>query len=481
MKKLLSLVLALAMMMMVGAALADPSTPSITINPANPATVENVAINYSAYRILEADIGNDPVVAEDGSTTTNGQVAYYVTTADRVAQLTATNLFNISQVGNTNKWYVELKGTTTADQLVTAFSASSFDLSKFDKVDFDKTASETNAASGNIAPGYYYITSSLGSKIALQTLTAVTINEKNSYTTDDKSIPEADKNSEIGKVITYTLTVNVPASANKEIVLKDTMSRGLTYKGVQTQKVGEDDFLGTVAYNATPAADGSTSFTITYTAAQITNLVANGAKTIVVTVNAMVNDEAAIETDIPNTLDLTYGNEYDAIPDTVNTKTYKVTFDKEDNNGNQLPGAEFKLTKNTTNDKDSTSEWIPLIEVAAGQTYRIATADEITAAGNNLVEKIVTNGNTVTINGLDLDDTYFLVETKAPTGYNILENHVELTKDATAFIHKDIQNNKGTELPSTGGIGTTIFYAVGGLMVLGAAIIMVSRRKAEAR
>ncbi len=476
MKKILALVLALVMVAVLGLAFADPS---ITIDPQDPASVAGVAIDYVAYRILEADIGDDPVVAADGSTTTHGEVAYYVTTADRVAELEETNLFNISRVGDTNKWYVELKSSsTTADQLIAAFSASTFDLTKFASVTFDKTASETNAASGNVDPGYYYITSSLGSKIALQTLTAVQINEKNSYTTDNKEIPEEDEDSEIGKVITYTLTVNVPASANKQIVLTDTMSRGLTYKEVQTQKVGDDDFEGTVVYNSTPAADGSTSFTITYTAEQITNLVADGAKTIVVTVNAMVNGEAAIETDIPNTLDLNYGNVYQAVPDTENTKTYKVTFDKEDNDGNQLPAAEFKLTKVAANTKDSTDGWLGLVAVTPGQLYRLATADDAAA---DIIDTIVTDGHTVQINGLDIDLTYYLVETKAPTGYNILTDHVELEKntEGTLFVHQDVVNNKGTELPSTGGIGTTIFYIVGGLLVIGAAVILVARRKAH--
>ena len=477
MKKLVSIVLALALVLLcVGAAMADPS---ITINPANESNVENIDIDYVAYRILEADIDTDPVVAADGSTTTAGTVAYFVTTQDRADELAETNLFNITRVGTTNKWYVELKSaSTTADQLVAAFSAETFDLSKFESTSFDKAANETNAQSGNVDPGYYYITSTLGSKIALQTLTAVTINEKNDYTTDDKIIPEEEKNSEIGKVITYTLEVNVPVTANKAITLTDTMSRGLTYKGVQTQSPIE----GTVAYNSTPDANGATSFTITYTAEQIAALVAGktSPEKITVTVNAMVNGDAAIETDIPNTLDLDYGNVYQAIPDEEDTKTYKVTFDKVDgtNKTTKLTGAEFKLTKVSANTATTADGWMGLVAITPGQLYRLATADDDAA---NIIDTIVTDGNTVQINGLDFDLTYYLVETKAPTGYNLLAEHVELTKDTTdkVFIHQNIENNKGTTLPSTGGIGTTIFYILGGLLVVGAAVILVARRKAQ--
>ena len=460
MKKILALVLALAMILMVGAAFAG----TITINPVNPAETTNVKIDYTAYQIMEADIGEGDAVA------------YFVTTEDRAAQLTATNLFKVTQVSGANKWVVELKDdSTTAQDLVEAFSASTFDLSKFTSSTFDKAVGETTAVSSDLAAGYYYVTSSLGSKIALQTVKNVTIDEKNDYTTDDKTIPEEDLNSEIGKVINYTLTVNVPVTANREIILTDTMSKGLTFQNIVSQTPIEGSISEVEA-----AANDATKFTITYSEDQIKNLVAEKTETqtITVVVAVMVNAEAAIETAIPNTLDLKYGNVYDAEPVHVDTETYKVTFDKEDNSGTLLSGAEFKLTKNGDNNAESESDWLGLVAITAGQTYRLATKDDEAA---NIIDTIVTDGHTVTINGLDIDLTYYLVETKAPTGYNILTSHVELTKntEGTQFVHQDVVNNQGTELPSTGGIGTTIFYILGGLLVVGAAVILVARRKAQ--
>ena len=120
------------------------------------------------------------------------------------------------------------------------------------------------------------------------------------------------------------------------------------------------------------------------------------------------------------------------------------------------------------------------VEVAAGQTYRVATAAEITEAAETLKDKIVTNGNTITINGLDGDLTYNPKEIKAPTGYNLMSpDTVELAPADHLFAHQDIENNKGTQLPSTGGMGTTIFYVIGGILVLAAAIILISKRRVQ--
>ena len=470
---------------------ATVSTPGITIKPnITSGITENgdsdVTITYTYYKILTADIGEDPTGAPNQ---TGGKVAYYVTSSTQAVAIaglkTSDNktIFNVTEVEGANKWYVELNTDTnaTGEQIATAFNDATF-LANFT----EETYANTNGGDAvlpNITAGYYFIKSSLGSKMAVQTLTEVEINEKNEYVTDDKTIPTTDQNSQIGQEITYTLTVNVPATATEQIVLTDTMSKGLTFKEIKSQKIGTTDATaaqqGTVSA-VSAAENDATKFTITYTADQVKALVADGtAKVINVEVTVIVNEEAAIDTGIPNTLDLKYGNNYDAVPKSVETKTTKVDFDKVDGS-TKLTGAEFKLTKNTANTKDSTSDWIKLVEVTAGETYRIATAAEITTAGSTLVDKIVTTGKTVTINGLDLDDTYFLVETKAPTGYNILDSHVELTKEDSAFVHQDIQNNKGSVLPSTGGIGTTIFYIIGAVLVLGAGVLLVTRRRMNA-
>ena len=485
MKKIFALLIAMVMILgMSTSVFAAGETPSITIKPNNDSEVtDSTTITYTYYKILTASIDTDPEVGLDGATTKDGVVAYYVESeaqANAIAGLKKGEnaIFNVTRVGTTNKWYVELNEDTNAsgEDIADAFNDETF-LANFTKQEY--TSNGGDAVLPDVSAGYYFIKSSLGSKMAVQTLSPVTINEKNDYVSDDKTLPTTDEYSQIGQDITYTLTVNVPATATEQIVLTDTMSKGLTFKEVKSQKIGNTDATdaqkGAVS-EVTAAENDATKFTITYTADQVKALVADGsAKVITIEVVVTVNGDAAIDTDIPNTLDLKYGNNYNAVPKTVNTKTTKFDFDKVDGTDKttKLTGAEFKLLQG--------SNVIKLVKVEEGKTYRVATATEITAAADTLVETIVSNGNTITINGLDGDLTYKLKETKAPTGYNLMNpDTVDVEPENHLFVHKDIENNKGTQLPSTGGMGTTIFYIVGAILVIGAGVVLVTRRRMNA-
>ena len=481
MKKLMALVIAMVMMLAMGTTVfateggeggeggetpsqtVTVSTPSITIrSTATNADTQKDTTSYKAWELLKASIAEDPT--SEGATQSGGKVSYYVTT--EAAKNALSSLFTFTQVGTESKWYATPKDGLTAEAIVNALknkTDAEMTAAFGSPVEFAQTIPGGTATSGTVDAGYYFIKSSLGSNIAIQTLTAVTIDEKNEYVTDEKTIPEGDENSEIGQDIEYTLTVNVPASANDTIVLTDTMSKGLTYKSI-TQ---DANITGTVSEVAAAAGD-ATKITITYSAEDIKALVANGSATITVKVKVTVNSEAAIDTNIPNTLDLKYGNNYEAVPSTVNTKTTKATFDKVDgDNGDKLTGAKFKLLKGATT--------VNLIEVTPGEVYRVAAPDDATT---DIITEFVTAGKTITINGLDFDETYKLEETEAPAGgYNKLSEPVELEKDTTTFIHTDVENNKGSVLPSTGGVGTTLFYIIGAILVVGAGVILVARRR----
>ena len=480
MKKIFALLIAMVMVLgMSTSVFAAGETPSITIKPNNDSDVTtSTTITYTYYKILTASIDTDPEVGLDGATTKDGVVAYYVENENQANAIAGLKkgenaIFNVTRVGTTNKWYVELNKDTNAsgEDIATAFNDETF-LANFTKQEY--TSEGGDAVLPDVSAGYYFIKSSLGSKMAVQTLSPVTINEKNEYVSDDKTLPETDEYSQIGQDITYTLTVNVPATATEQIVLTDTMSKGLTFKEVKSQKIGTTDATDAQKGTVSPvsaAENEATKFTITYTADQIKALVADGtAKVINIEVVVTVNGDAAIDTDIPNTLDLKYGNNYNAVPQTVNIKTTKFNFDKVDGTDKttKLTGAEFQLKLEGTA--------VNLVEVEEGKTYRVATGTDTTTTTT-----IKTNGNTITVNGLDGDLTYQLEETKAPTGYNKLDSAINVTPNENhVFVHQDVENNKGTQLPSTGGIGTTIFYIIGAILVIGAGVVLVTRRRMNA-
>ena len=461
--KVLALVLAFALVL---GLTVSASAASITITSTAPDTADAETTVYTWYQILIADMDND--IATDATTgQVSGEgVAYYVEDADLAAAIAATGVFTVGTASTatdgSTRYYVELAEGKDIDDITPALATL---VEAGDYIDTDTFAQTTpggEATSGTVDPGYYYITSTLGDKVVVETLADVKIETKNSYPSVDKTIAGADESSEIGSLVTYTLTVVVPASANDKIVLTDTMDDGLDFSAITSVSNGTDS----VAYTLNPAAPAKTDKTFTITFAK-DDVIANQGKTITITYQAMVNESAAIETDIENEVVLDYGNNYTSVGESTNTKTYKATFDKVDGSSNKLAGAKFQLLKG--------SDPVALVEVTKGEIYRIATPDEIDAGGT--VTEMETTGQTITINGLDLDESYALHETKAPEGFNELESDTTLAVGSDTFVHADIVNQKGSVLPSTGGIGTTIFYIVGGLLIVAAGVLLITKKR----
>lgn len=470
MKKIMALVLVAVMMMALSV---SAMAASITITSTAPDTAAADTTEYTWYEIFKADMDSD-ITTDDTTGQVSGKgVAYYVETEALANAVADTGVFTVGTASTASdgstRYYVELASGKGIEDVKTALAtlvaANDYIATGSFEQDYDKEDSSTDktAVAENLEPGYYYITSTLGDKVVVETLADVTINTKNSYPGVVKEIDEADANSEIGSLVTYTLTVTVPESANDTIVLTDTMSSGLDFSEITSVSNGTDD----VTYTLSPEEPAKTvkTFTITF---DKDDVIANQGKTITITYKAMVNEDAEIETDIPNEVKLDYGNDYTSVPSEVNTKTYQATFDKVDGSSNKLAGAKFQLLKGTTP--------MSLVEVTKGEEYRVATPAEITAS-TGIVTEMETTGKTITIKGLDLDESYALHETKAPAGFNELTSDEPLTAGETTFLHVDVVNQKGSVLPSTGGIGTTIFYVVGAVLVLAAGILLVTKRR----
>ena len=482
MKKLFALMLALALMLTVicafaeneggeGQTTATTSTPSITITTTSKAAEAAVdTTSYTWYRILEADIGKDPTINDVYQS--GGSVSYHTDTQAKATALQGTGLFKVTRVGETNRWYVELNDPNTTGAQIAA-ALSELDLSIFPHDTFEQEAVAGTATSGPVDPGYYYVESTAGKNVAVQTLTAVTIVEKNEFPTVEKKVDETDENAQIGDEIMFTIKVKIPSTANDEIKLTDTMTDGLSYKSIDSVKMGGTD-VGESAYSVEPAADNS-SFVLTLPKALVEEAAtaAESESTKVTEVEivctAVLNGDAQTDTPEKNQVVLDYGEHYTTKPKEAEVKTYEFKFNKVDGTtGDQLAGAEFQFLMNGTPMK--------LIEVEAGKEYRIAMPDE-----TGTTETITTIGETVRIYGLDTDvQAYSLQETKAPTGgYTILKDPTPVKASDGSFGEIDVENNEGTVLPSTGGSGTMIFYVIGGLLIIGAAVVLVARRKAQ--
>lgn len=197
-----------------------------------------------------------------------------------------------------------------------------------------------------------------------------------------------------------------------------------------------------------------------------------------------------------------YGDGIGETPlETTVTFTYKFVVDKVDPKGNPLTGAEFTLSKFIA----------AYTAVPAGKTEADLEADGYVyhnganAWGKfeNVGAAVITEGDTrFTFNGID-DGYYKLEETKVPDGYKKMEDlYFQITAShtvteitelravvrggssqtldttaATGTVHAVIENHTGIELPSTGGMGTTVFYILGSIMVLGAVVLLVTKKR----
>ena len=403
----------------------------------------------------------------------------------------------------------------------------------------NKTGTGTALTSGDItlADGYYLVvdtTADVGKGGAyntalLQVVGNINITAKTDAPTFEKKVLEDDKYNQnegygtgyndiadynMGDAVPFKLIGSVPDMSRYDTykyIFHDTLSEGLTLNGNSIQVYVASDKAGadkTEITGWTKEVEGQ-SFTVSFTDLKTVSGVSQG-KYIIVEYTATLNQNAVVGlVGNPNTGYLEYSNKPDqsGSGDTNNTGntpedkvivfTYELDTTKVDGQEitKKLEGAEFKL--HNAEDKWATVDSNSNITGWADSEERgsILTSDE-----NGLFKVI----------GLD-DGTYYLKETKAPTGYNLLSSEItvvitatttngqtwtngeasfaltklEVTADSTAgtgnvstgIASITVANNKGATLPSTGGIGTTIFYVLGTILVLAAAILLITRKR----
>lgn len=308
------------------------------------------------------------------------------------------------------------------------------------------------------------------------TLTGAEVTAKKSPTSVDKIVADDDHVVAIGDIVTYTIEAYVPFidaanTDNRTFTITDKITGADYYLAGPNSvnnvtMVGKDGQVGTIVVNE----DGK-GFTI-----DLSELVAdtsnpNAGKKITVTYTAKVKELTVENTAGSHTADATYGG--NNVP--VKLFTGEITLLKygDSDEANVLKDAEFEVSK----DEAATPLKFKLQE---NGNYRYApdAEDASTVVKTNAEGKIVVEGLNV--------GTYHFKETKAPEGYSINTDGKDITLTqtgvATAIVKASgkLNDTKLNALPSTGGIGTTIF-TIGGcaIMIVAAGLFFATRRKTQ--
>ena len=370
--------------------------------------------------------------------------------------------------------------------------------------------------------GYYFVKDTgaivdgeIATKFMVRVVGDAEVNIKAEAPTIDKKIVNTDGNeanhtsANIGDQVEFKLTAKVPDMASFDtytFTISDTLSKGLTFDATSVVvKIGTNTLTADTNYTLGALDTSTNTFTITFTKAQLGNYVkhADGAE-IVVTYRATLNSKALTTDKETNTAKLEYSNNPSNSEDkgtTPDVPTYIYNFnidvDKYDgtdgttNTGKKLENAVFVLYK-----KDGTNKEYYKWNEDSKKVEWVSEADKATATS-----KTTDATGKATFEGLKAG-TYYLEEITAPKGYNKLKDSVKVkieptydttngTLDTSAndcklkqdttnkhyYQVQSISNKAGAVLPSTGGIGTTIFYVLGSILVLGAAVLLIVKKR----
>ncbi len=376
------------------------------------------------------------------------------------------------------------------------------------------TADSEGATFEGLPFGWYLVGTTLGSLCSIDTVNQdVTIDEKNPTPTAEKEVKDSktdeswtdEDTAEIGDTLSFEVFLKDVAHSTN-LCMHDEMSTGIDFtKGSVHVYVGypaegvtdlfnDDTTVWTevstseTTWTENDSCGDECTFELSFDDSWLDGL--NDGAVIKVTYDGVLNENAEQTGEFwdteTNSLHLTYGAQSTSTTVTTTTDTVGFELHKVDGDGETLTGAEFSLYR------DAEHTDIVSFVIEDENIYRVATADDVTTT-------TTIEAGDVSIIGLH-EGTYYLVETKAPEGYNMLTSDVVITITATfdatgevtgetitvdgttiSGTDVDVVNNAGTELPGTGGMGTTIFYIIGGILVVGAVVVLITRRRMSNR
>lgn len=466
--KLAGLLLALVMVISALPIMAFAAADSYTITITNAVDGKT----YSAYKIFDIeslDLTADPVKA-----------TYKVLDPNPVA-----SLFNGTNGLGDKCFVIDEQGYVTAvdgvaDADLAAFAKAALEL--VSTADATATAASGSAVIDVGEDGYFLVDSTIGSLCILTSAAnTATIAEKNTEPTVKKEVTAigtdtTDKaTASIGEVVSYSVAITADEGA-ENYVYTDKMDAGLTWSGSVVVNDGTADLTADDDYTLVTTGLGTgETFKVVFDQDYLDTI--EDETTITITYTATVNENAISDTgSIDNSADLTYGDDGVATTSTASINTYSFDVVKTDASKNVITGAQFKLYDAATGGNE-----IKVVKLADG-SYRVALSTET---------GVVIEAGEANIDGLG-NGTYYLEEVKQPDGYNKLNERKAVTvngADNLATVESDVYstggvqviNQAGSLLPETGGMGTTILYVVGAILVIGAGVLLVSKKRMAAK
>lgn len=396
--------------------------------------------------------------------------------------------------------YIIFKSEKNNETDMRLFAKAAFAYAKTAKLNDDAKKSvkapSTSVTFEGLPLGYYVVGSTVGSLCELKTTNKeVTITDKNDTPTVEKKIVKynedhsknlVDSNSaNIGEEVVFKTTIDIKPGA-KNYILHDKMDSHLRYDCIlQIHDNNDNNIAADTGYvvKTTGLTDADCTFELSFTEAFYANnrdnIDTKKLNKIYVYYQATVKDDAVVKQEMKNNTYLTFGdNNTESNEDYTTTKTFEIPVFKYTGTDTALAGAKFILSTDP-NCTDSTKTL--KFKLNSDNKYRYDT--------NGTTELASLTDGMIHIEGIKAG-TYYLKETEAPKGYNLLKTiqKIEILEDGSIKLNGTentgnvrVQNNKGSLLPSTGGMGTTLIYLIGGALVLGSGIVLANKKRAKAK